>query len=248
MIVKRIVILANSIKNQNRCIAGRELWYSQGRHTLGKWVRPVSGEGKGEIALQQSALPDGTQPAVLDIVDVPLLEHANDPTQPENWRLATDKPWRRVTTVPAVPLPLLREEPAHLWIEFSQETDRISAAAVAGSGEQASLFLIQPRKFRLVARLERDGPAGKEHRRRRAVFEFGRERYNLSVTDPTVDARYLDPFPTPNEGPRKVELPCGDNCLLCVSRTPVFDDGCHYKVVASVIECGGSTGSASRQP
>lgn len=236
MIVKRIVILANSIKNQNRCIAGRELWFSRGVHRLGPWVRPVTAVGKGEIAMDQSALPDGSQPAIMDIIDVPVLEHANDPTQPENWRLATDKPWRRVTTVPAVPLQLLREEPANLWIEFNQDTDRISAAAVAAGGISASLFLIQPRKFRLVARIERDGPYGKEHRRRRAVFEFGRERYNLSVTDPTVDARYFDPFPTLKEGPRKIELPCGDNCLLCVSRTPVYDDGCHYKVVATVIE------------
>ena len=255
MIVKRIVILANSIKNQNRCIAGRELWHAQGAHRLGKWVRPVTSAGHGEIALDQSTLTDGTQPAVMDIIDVPLLDYADDPTQPENWHLAVGKPWKRVTTVPGVPQALLREAPANLWIEFNQDTDRISAAAVAAmtapsaagaagnastnvgpAAGSASLYLIQPRRFRLVARTERDGPYGKEHRRRRAVFEYGRERYNLSVTDPTIDARYLDPFPTAKEGPRKVELPCGDDCLLCVSRTPVYEDGCHYKIVATVME------------
>ena len=245
MIVKRIVILANSIKNQNRCIAGRELWYSRGVHRVGPWVRPVTDVGKGEIALDQSALPDGSQPTVMDIIDVPLLEHANDPTQPENWRLATDKPWRRVTTVPAVPVELLREEPANLWIEFNQETDRISAAAVAASGRSNSLVLIRPRHFRLVARTEKGGAKGFDRRRRRAVFEYGHDRYNLSVTDPTIDARYFTPFPLPHEGPRKVEGPGGDNCLICVSRTPVYEDGCHYKVVATVIECDGSTGSVS---
>lgn len=238
MIVKRIVILANSIKHQKRCVAGREVWFKDGKHRLGAWVRPVSSTGKGEIALEQSTLPDGSQPAVLEIIDVPLSGHAEDPTQPENWNLSTDKPWHRVTTVPPVPLEMLREEPAELWHEWNQNTDRISNAAVLSGSQLASLYMIKPRNFRLVASIDRDGPAGQDRRRRRAVFEYGKDRYNLSVTDPTVDDRYLNPFPRPSEVPRKVVLPSGDNCLLCVSRTPMFNDGNHYKIVATVIEMG----------
>ncbi|MEX2216609.1 MAG: hypothetical protein WD768_21020 [Phycisphaeraceae bacterium] len=248
MIVKRLVILANSIKNQKRCVAGREVWYSPASgHRLGAWVRPVGEVGKGELALEHSAMPDGSQPAVLDIIEVPLLEHAGDLTQPENWRLCPVRAWKKITSVPPVPLAILQERPNDLWHDWSQSTDRIAAEKVAAVGPSESLFLIRPRHFRLVASTKGEGPKGepREHRRRRAVFEYGRSRYNLAVTDPTVDARYFTPFPTVRERVRKVSLPCGDECLLCVSRTPVFDDGNHYKIVATVIDAAGALGSES---
>jgi len=46
MILKRIVILANSIKNQKRCVAGREVWFTNGICRVGDWVRPVTSIGE----------------------------------------------------------------------------------------------------------------------------------------------------------------------------------------------------------
>jgi len=178
-------------------------------------------------------LPDGSQPRVLQVIEVPLLGYASDPTQPENWHLAAGKPWGLVSGAGPVPWELLHDKPPDLWIDWNQATDRITATALAGIHASPSLYLIRPRKFRLVVNTERDG-----HRRRRAVFEYGRHRYNLSVTDPTIDERYLNPYPTHDQGLRKVVLPAGDNCFLCISRTPEFEDGYHYKIVATIIEPG----------
>ena len=62
----KIVCLANSKKNGDRCIAGINI-------CTGKWVRPVSELGDGRIPVNR-CLVNGEEPELLDILDIPFRQ------------------------------------------------------------------------------------------------------------------------------------------------------------------------------
>ena len=79
-VTKRVICLANSRKLNGRCAAGRELI---GGKPAG-WVRPVSGRENEEVSEQERQYADGSDPEVLDVIEIPLLEPRPKPYQPEN--------------------------------------------------------------------------------------------------------------------------------------------------------------------
>jgi hypothetical protein len=68
--VKKIVCLANSWKNQERCIAGIDL-------DTGNWIRPVCGQrpydNDGRVP-RNIRLVEGKEPELLDILEIPLAD------------------------------------------------------------------------------------------------------------------------------------------------------------------------------
>ena len=78
--VKRIVCLANSRKLHGRCVAGRE--WTDGR--AGQWVRPVSDREHQDVSEYERQYEDGSDPRVLDIIDVPVLDPKPEIYQTEN--------------------------------------------------------------------------------------------------------------------------------------------------------------------
>lgn len=66
----QLVCLANSWKHGDRCIAGIDL-------KTGQWIRPVSHLSDGRIP-EQIRLIDGEEPALLDILDIPLEKSSPD--------------------------------------------------------------------------------------------------------------------------------------------------------------------------
>ena len=81
--VKRIVCLANARKLHGRCVAGRE--WNDGR--AGRWIRPVSNREHQEVSEYERQYEDGSDPRVLDVIDVPVVEPRPWRFQSENWLL-----------------------------------------------------------------------------------------------------------------------------------------------------------------
>src|SRR5690349_10522146 len=90
-VTKTIVCLANSRKLSGRCLAGKEV---DGK-AFGAWVRPVSARSTEEVSERERAYEDGSDPQVLDLIDVPLIEPKPKTFQSENWLLDPDEYWVR---------------------------------------------------------------------------------------------------------------------------------------------------------
>jgi hypothetical protein len=230
---KRVVVLANSIKRGARCVAGIEVRAGEAFEPAG-WIRPVSGESHGELEPRHMAVADGGHVAPLDIVDVPLAEYANDPAHPEDWIVSAGLPWQRSGKLGPRTLATLREFPDDLWLDPAAPVDRVRSAYVARQQRFQSLYLIRPERLRIRLSREID-EAGGFTQKRRAIFGYRGEEYDLGLTDPVVTEKYWFTFPNPGQPANEFPFPYADRCLVCVSLTPMFL-GCHYKVVASVLE------------
>jgi len=221
--VKRMVCLANSRKLNGRCVAGKEL--IEGRPA--GWIRPVSAREHEEVSEYERQYPDGSDPKVLDIFDVPLLEPRPRGYQQENWLLDPSSYWQKVGRVTWEQLPTLADPVARLWLDgfgtYSGRNDKIPlerAESVRGS-----LRLLQVDGLTLS--VFSPGEAfGNPKRRVQGRFRFAGTEYHLWVTDPIYERRYL-------------ALPDGNHelgaCFLTVSLGEPYNDAC-YKLIAAVIE------------
>ena len=90
-VTKRIVCLANSRKLSGRCIAGKQISGSE----VNDWIRSVSARPNEEVSEDERQYHDGSDPRVLDIIDVPLLEARPRGYQAENWLIDPDHYWEK---------------------------------------------------------------------------------------------------------------------------------------------------------
>ncbi len=227
--IKRILCLANSRKPYGRCVAGREL----GDGVAGAWIRPVSMRSGQEVSEYERQYQDGSDPKVLDIIDVPLVRHHPHGCQNENWLLDPEYYWVKAGRVGWVELLQHVESPAKLWINgystYHGENDEIPQEEA--DALLSSLVLISVSELWL--RVFVPGAAfGDKKRRVQARFHYRGARYALRVTDPIVEREYL----YREDG----EYPVGESCL-CISLSEPFrkqGDGpsCRYKLVATMIE------------
>ena len=216
---KRIVCLANSRKLSGRCLAGREI---SGR-SLGDWIRPVSSRPNEEISLEERRFQDGSEPALRDLLEIPMIEGRPHECQVENHLIDHEYYWTKVGEFPSTQLRTLCETPATLWINgyrsYNGLNDRIPQAEAAVL--PSSLVLIEPRDLSLC--VER----GLKKLQVRADFAFLGEPYKLTVTDPDVERSSLSqgegryPYPRP--------------AVACISLGEPFD-GYRYKLMASLID------------
>ena len=216
--LKRIVCLANSRKNSERCVAGLEVEGVQ----LSNWVRPVSSLPMGELGLSERKLADGSDPALLDILEVPLLEPRPQGCQSENHLIDRKAIWARVGQFPRQQLLPYCKSPNPLWINGYSSTrglnDRIPEEQVEKL--PCSLVLVEPQQLRIEIRLE----AAKL--KVRAEFWLEGQKYRLGVTDPVVEAHCF----TRPQGVHTYKK----RAVACISIGEPFNGYC-YKLVASII-------------
>jgi len=123
--VKRIICLANSRKMSGRCIAGLEFEESQ----VGDWIRPVSSRPDGELTIFDWPMEDGTEPGLLDILRIPMIEPRPNGCQTENHLIDNGFYWEKEGVFAKQYLLHYCEAPNPLWVnEFSSSNginDRI---------------------------------------------------------------------------------------------------------------------------
>ncbi len=221
--VKRILCLANSRKLSGRCIAGRQIVNNQ----PGAWIRPVSDREHQEVSWEERHYEEGSDPRVLDVVAVPLVEARPHLFQQENWLLDTNFYWRRTSRVDWAGLQAFVGPAGPLWVNgqssFSGKNNRVALA-------QAEQLRDSLRLIRVAgARLEILRPGAQfRNQKKRVEVEFAHEgtQYRLRVTDAVYEDRY-----------RKMAEGYYDlgECCLCVSLGEPFE-GYAYKLVAAIIE------------
>ena len=224
-VIKRIVCLANSRKLQGRCIVGREIL--DGRSA--DWIRPVSDRQHEEVSEYERQYEDGSDPVVLDIIDVPLLESRPKGYQQENWLLNPDKYWVQVGTASWADLEGFSEKSGTLWLNgyhtYHGLNDVIPIEQAATV--QSSLKLIRVDGVQL--HVFKPGQAFDNPKRRvQARFRFSGNDYWLWVTDPIVEREYL----AHEDGSYSLS-----DSYLTISLGEPYNGNC-YKLVAAVIQKG----------
>ena len=218
--VKRIVILANSRKLAGRCIAGKEI---TGRFP---WVRPVSEREHEEVSEYERQYEDGSDPRLLDIVDVPLLKERPKDYQQENRLLDPGRYWRKIGCADWKDLARFVDPIEPLWIDgphtFNGKNDKIPLSLAKDL--RSSLRLVH--MDRLGLSVFNPGEAfGNPKRRVQGRFQHAGTHYRLWITDPIYERAYLA---KPNG-----EYEIGE-CCLTISLGEPFEGAC-YKLIAAVI-------------
>jgi len=205
-----IIILANSRKIGNRCIAGID------RRT-GEWLRPCYGEGHEGIPCHVRQI-NGQEPQLLDVVEISMKSRGpNLEYQPEN-RYLSNKPWEKIGVVEAKHLFKYCEKGKFLL----HNTDRrihMDELLSLPAEDRKSLCLVKAH-VNFFTELDVYG-----RKRVNASFNFGSHEYCLQVTD----YEYWSQFPAHETAKA--------DCLLTISLGLPFEvDNCCYKLVAGVIE------------
>lgn len=173
MISKTIVILANSVKHNQHCVAGKCL-------SSGQWVRPVSTPEGAELTHDQSTYtnPHGhyiVKPKQkIEMVlasSVPLIN------QPENF-LISDQRWVQRYKIDDNELTGFLDNPVNIWGE-SNSVDYLDITQNRIIIDQ-SLYLVQVDSLQLYKN---------KYDKRKAKFIYNSTSYDLPVTDPNFDQK-----------------------------------------------------------
>ena len=220
--VKRIVCLANSRKLHGRCVAGRE--WIEGR--AGRWIRPVSNREHQDVSEYERQYEDGSDPRILDVIDVPLLEPRPGSFQSENWLLDPEYYWENVGRLSSFDLPVLADPVAPLWRDghstYHGRNDKIPLELADSVGDSLRLIHVDNLQLSVFKPSE---AFGNSKRRVQGRFRHAGSLYCLWVTDPVCERQYLAKL----DGTYPV-----DECFLTVSLGEPFG-GAVYKLIASIM-------------
>ncbi len=169
---------------------------------------------------------DGSDPRVLDIIDVPVLEARPKDYQTENWLLAPELYWERVGRLSPSQLSALVDPPAPLWLDgyhtYNGRNDKIPIALADSVTASLRLLLADGVRIDVVT----PGEAfGNNKRRVQGRFQHAGQEYLLWITDPDFERAYLaKPNGTYGIG----------ECYLTISLGEPYQNAC-YKLIAAII-------------
>lgn len=166
-----IIVLANSVKHGQHCVAGKCLQSSQ-------WVRPVANEQGAELSHEQAIYqnPYGTYIVKpLQKIRMGFTSHVPLMHQPENY-LIDGSLWQQNYSVNINDLSNYLDSPVNLWEKGSRVKYTLIELGLYNINQ--SLYLIQVEQLNLY--VTNGG-------RRRASFYYNRLEYDLPVTDPKFD-------------------------------------------------------------
>ncbi|HPD14238.1 MAG TPA: hypothetical protein PLE19_04780 [Planctomycetota bacterium] len=201
-----LIILANSRKMGNRCIAGIDA-------SSGEWVRPCFGAGEEGIPWPVRQV-DGVEPKLLDVISIPLADDGpHRDIQPENCTLL-EGAWRRVGEAKTKDVRRHVQKTGFVLHDAHSHIP-VSALRRLHEADRASLCLVE-------AHVEFTTEGTRRGKRVNAAFTFGCYTYCLPVTDFEFERQF--PAYSRDEA----------DCLLAVSLGTPFGNCC-YKFAAGVI-------------
>ena len=190
--VKRIVCLANSRRPGGRCIAGKEL-LPDGRP--GGWVRPISARIDDGVSKEERQYADGSDPRVLDVIDVAVSKAKPERHQKENWLIRPGTAWKRTGRVAKNNLTPFVDMTAQLWIDgYSTTTDnglnnKVPSSRLGSLNDSLRFIWVNDLELSIV------GQSGMYPGTNKQVlqghFRYGNTGYRLRVTDPVYETQYL---------------------------------------------------------
>jgi hypothetical protein len=179
------------------------------------------------VSERERQYEDGSDPEVLDIISVPVIESVPEGFQTENWLLDPDYYWERVDRADWQDLDSLESPVAPLWINgyetYHGRNNRVPADQAARLSDSLRLIRVD------TLRLQVHAPGADFGDPKRVVagsFTYAGEHYALRVTDPVYERRFLA------QPDGRYDL--GES-FLAVSLGEVYD-GYAYKLIAAVLE------------
>jgi hypothetical protein len=211
---KTIVCLANSTKLGSRCVAGVDI-------EDGEWVRPIGSGDHGAVIRTERTYADGTEPGLLDLIELTLARPVPQPGQPENWKLAPGR-WRKAGHLDDDDAAELLEELATDDPIFGSNARSFSASQVAAGDVPSSLALVRPQRLTWTKNA---------WSKVRCNFFHAGSWHDFPVTDPVWAAEFNDDKPDTTFNHSENEVP-----FLVISlgeADPRYDQ--HWKLVAGVV-------------
>ena len=218
---KRIVCLANSRKKGGRCIAGKEL-LADGRP--GGWVRPVSDRENEAVNEIERRYRDRSKPAILDLIDVPLLEARPRGHQQENWLLNPEYYWTREKRVSIEDLHRLVDPVEQLWVNGYPYRGGLNNRVPGSKAKSLKCSLCLIKVDELVLQVYSPFPNA-ARTRVNGRFSYGGTDYIMRVTDPACEHEF-----------QSIGMYPIGKCFLTISLGEAFEDGYCYKLIATVIK------------
>jgi hypothetical protein len=212
----QIICLANALKYGDRCIAGID-------PNTGQWIRPISELADGQIT-PEMRLIDGQEPAILDVLEIPLAEPSS--TELENRSLLPGT-WRRIGRV--VPAEVLQYCDRECEILHNAEKYvTVTALNALPLSERHTVQLIYAQEFSV-----RSKPKAQGGRSWKGSFvsKTGQTLTNAIITDPVlIDRLEVGNF---------LQSPCLVTVSLGMPHRPATgwegDDPC-WKLITGAIE------------
>ncbi|HOU49721.1 MAG TPA: hypothetical protein PLR10_00790 [Smithella sp.] len=206
---RNLIILANSRKMGNRCIAGIDA-------ESGEWIRPCFENGDSGVPWHIRQV-NGVEPQLLDIIKIPLADDGpHRDIQPEN-RTILAGAWQKVGEK-SIQDALKYCQQTNLILFNTDRKVHVNILRTVPSRDKRSLFLIRTH----VSFSTESAYRGK---RVNARFIHEANAYCIPVTDYEYERRF------PAYGTAEAE------CLLTISLgIPYEIDNYCYKFVAGVIE------------
>jgi hypothetical protein len=166
-----IIILANSIKHGQHCVAGKHV-------KTGQWIRAVADEQGAELNHEQVKYqnPYGSfSVKPLQKIIMGISAHAPLSQQPENYIVDGSK-WRQNFKITNEELNKYLDNPEDIW----GASDRVAYSSIISGiiNITQSLYLVSVESLQLYRN---------DFGKRRASFIYKETSYDLAVTDPNFD-------------------------------------------------------------
>ncbi|HIQ51042.1 MAG TPA: hypothetical protein EYH54_03660 [Nautiliaceae bacterium] len=210
---KTVVIFANSVKHNNHCVAGKDIYTK-------KWIRPVADANGSALTTQQIQITNSykTFPVKpLQKVKIKFLKHAPLINQPENY-VIKNSTWIQEYNLNKDEIFEFIDTPKHLWIDGISDNDRVDYQLIKNEQFKIyqSLYLIKVDEIYIYWK---DRSEFGYYPQRRGKFEYKGIIYDLAITDPNF---------------KELKEQCLYDKILCVSLGGNFNGYC-YKIIASII-------------